>query len=221
MDFVEYPDSEMMMIQLADRLAGEISKCLASHDHVSLAVPGGSTPGPVFDILSGASLRWDQVHVLLTDERRVPADHERSNERLLRERLLRDKAAAATFVRLVPEEGVGVDDLRDRVAPELPVSILLIGMGADMHCASLFPGSPQLSDALSSKAPPLMEVDAPEGLEPRITLTGPVLRGAMSTHVLITGAEKRAAVERAARMKPEEAPIALVLGQATVHWAEE
>ena len=62
---------------------------------------------------------------------------------------------------------------------------------------------------------------APEGLEPRITLTGPVLRGAMSTHVLITGAEKRAAVERAARMKPEEAPIALVLGQATVHWAEE
>ncbi len=66
-----------------------------------------------------------------------------------------------------------------------------------------------------------MEVDAPEGLEPRVTLTGPVLRGALSTHVVITGSEKRAALERARKLKPEEAPIATVLGDATVHWAEE
>ena len=66
-----------------------------------------------------------------------------------------------------------------------------------------------------------MEVDAPEGLEPRITLTGPVLRGAMSTHVLIVGDEKREALDRARKLKPEEAPIATVLGEATVHWAKE
>ncbi|SFG20241.1 6-phosphogluconolactonase [Palleronia marisminoris] len=221
MDLIEYPDSEMMMMQLTDRLVGEITKCLASHDHVSFAVPGGSTPGPVFDTLSGSDLQWDRVHVLLTDERRVPADHERSNERLLRKRLLTDKAAAAQFIRLVPSPGVSMEDLNDRIAPELPLSILLLGMGADMHCASLFPGSPQLADALAPKAPHVMEVDAPEGLEPRITLTGPVLRGAMSTHVLITGDEKREAVERARRMKPQEAPIATVLNEATVHWAKE
>jgi 6-phosphogluconolactonase len=221
MELLEYPDAEMMMMQLADTLTSEISKCLSSHDHASLAVPGGSTPGPVFDTLSGANLQWERVHVLLTDERRVPADHERSNERLLRERLLTDKAAAATFVRLVPDEATSMADLEERIAPELPLAILLLGMGADMHCASLFPGSPQLEAALSSKAPPLMEVDAPEGLEPRITLTAPVLRGAMSTHVVITGAEKREALERARHLKPEEAPIAAVLGDAVVHWAEE
>lgn len=221
MELIEYPDAEMMMMQLADKLAGEISKCLAAHDHVSLAVPGGTTPGPVFDTLSGADLRWDRVHVLLTDERKVPADHDRSNERLLRERLLTDKAAAARFIRLVPGPGVSMEDLESRMAPELPLSILLLGMGADMHCASLFPGSPQLAEALAAKAPPVMEVEAPEGLEPRITLTGPVLRGALSTHVVITGAEKRAALDRARKLKPEEAPIATVLGEATVHWAEE
>ncbi len=221
MELIEYPDAEMMMMQLADKLASEISKCLAAHDHVSLAVPGGSTPGPVFDTLSGADLHWDRVHVLLTDERKVPADHERSNERLLRERLLTDKAAAAQFIRLVPGPGVSMEDLGSRIAPELPLSILMLGMGTDMHCASLFPGSPQLAAALAAKAPPVMEVEAPEGLEPRITLTGPVLRGALSTHVVITGAEKRAALDRARKLKPEEAPIAAVLGEATVHWAEE
>ena len=221
MEFVEYPDSELMMMQLADRLTSEITNCLAAHDHASIAVPGGTTPGPIFDILSGAKLHWDRVHVMLTDERKVPADHERSNERLLRERLLRDEAARARFVRLVPGPGVEMDDLHRRIAPELPLSILLLGMGADMHCASLFPNSPQLADALDQKAPPVMEVDAPEGLEPRVTLTAPVLRGAMSTHVLITGDEKRAALERAQSEKPENAPIALVLKEATVHWAKE
>lgn len=221
MDLKEYPDSEMMMMQLADRLAGEISRCLTSHDVASVAVPGGGTPGPIFDTLSGADLQWDRVHVLLTDERRVPPDHERSNERLLRQRLLRDKAAAATFVRLVPDAETSMETLSERIAPELPLSILLLGMGSDMHCASLFPGSPQLASALSQSAPPVMEVDAPEGLEPRVTLTGPVLRSAMSTHVVIIGGAKREALERARKLKPDEAPIAAVLGEATVHWAEE
>ena len=221
MELIEYPDAEMMMMMLADKLAGEISNCLTVHDHASFAVPGGTTPGPIFDTLSGADLRWEQVHVLLTDERRVPADHERSNERLLRERLLRDRAAAAQFIRLVPGDDGGTEALADKLAPELPISILLLGMGDDMHCASLFPGSPQLEAALADDAPPLMEVDAPEGLEPRVTLTGPVLRGAMSTHIVITGDAKRNALDRAKNLSAMEAPVATVLSEATVHWAKD
>lgn len=210
MELLEYPDAEMMMMNLADRLASEISNCLMSHDHASLAVPGGTTPGPVFDTLSGARLHWDRVHVLLTDERQVPPDDERSNERLLRQRLLVDRAAAATFLRLAPDMDL---------SGELPLSILLLGMGEDGHCASLFPGSPQLDAALDDQAPPVMEVEAPEGLEPRVTLTGPVLRGALSIHVVITGEAKRETLERARNLSPEEAPIAAVLGDATVHWS--
>ena len=68
----EYPDRDMMMIDLADQLAGEINAALMTHDRVSFAVPGGTTPGPVFDTLSAVDLDWARVHVLLTDERWVP-----------------------------------------------------------------------------------------------------------------------------------------------------
>lgn len=215
-----YPDSEMMMMDLANRIAGELIRCLFEQPWASLAVPGGSTPGPMFDALSAADLDWSRVHILLTDERRVPADHPRSNERLVRERLLTGRASAAEFVRLVPETEADWANARARLTEELPISILLLGMGADMHTASLFPGAPELDDALEDDAPPLMAITPPgDDLEPRLTLSAPVLKGAMTTHVLITGDEKRASVERARKLSPREAPIAAVLGSATVHWA--
>ena len=60
---------------------------------------------------------------------------------------------------------------------------------------------------------------APGAPEPRVTLSARVLREAFALHVLITGQEKREALERAQKLSPEEAPIAALLGQATVHWA--
>ncbi|RVT85135.1 6-phosphogluconolactonase [Rhodobacteraceae bacterium CCMM004] len=223
MDLIEYPDGEMMMMDLADRLASEISTCLAAHDWASLAVPGGTTPGPMFDTLSGADLHWDRVHVMLTDERWVSEDSGRSNTALVRQRLLTDKAAAAPFLPFYTGDDTpeaALPGLIERVRPELPLSILVLGMGADMHIASLFPGAEGLAAALADDAPPLAVVRGGGAPEPRITLTAPVLRGAMSTHIVITGAEKRAALEAARRRPPEEAPVALVLRDATVHWTE-
>lgn len=215
-----YPDSEMMMIDLANRIAGELNTCLFEQEWASLAVPGGSTPGPMFDALSAADLDWSRVHVLLTDERRVPSDHPRSNERLVRERLLTGRASAATFLRLVPETDSDWPALYEDLTKELPISVLLLGMGTDMHTASLFPGATELPEALSDKAAPIMALTPPDGdLEPRLSLTAPVLRGAISTHVLITGEEKKAALARAQKLTPADAPIATVLSDATVHWA--
>ncbi|MGR3466614.1 MAG: 6-phosphogluconolactonase [Shimia sp.] len=217
-----YPDRDLMMIDLANRLAGDLKTCLLQHDHASFAVPGGTTPGPIFDALCAADLEWDRVHVMLTDERWVPESSERSNTRLLRERLLVSRAARAVYVPLytgdaTPEEGV--ERLQGTLAPELPISLCLLGMGADMHTASLFPGADRLADGLAKSAPPVLPMRAPGAPEARVTLTAPVLRNAMTTHVVITGDEKRAAIERAADLPPEEAPIALVLDHATVHWA--
>jgi len=223
MDFVEYPDREMLMLTLADKMAGELNSCLRRHDHASFAVPGGSTPGPMFDSLSDTKLDWSRVHVMLSDERWVPPDHGRSNTRLVRERLLTNRAADAVYVPLWADTGTpedAIDDLAEAIQPELPLSILLLGMGEDGHIASLFPGADRLDDALSAKAPPLMAMRGGGAEEPRITLTAPVLKGAMSTHILITGAAKRETLEAARRQKPEEAPVALVLREATVHWAE-
>ncbi|MCB2122834.1 MAG: 6-phosphogluconolactonase, partial [Rhodobacteraceae bacterium] len=72
MNLVEYPDSELMMFSLADTLASELSSALRLHETVSFCVAGGTTPGPVFDILSGLNLDWDRVTVFPSDERWVP-----------------------------------------------------------------------------------------------------------------------------------------------------
>ena len=101
----------------------------------------------------------------------------------------------------------------------MPISLLLLGMGADMHTASLFPGADGLAAMLADDAPLVVPVSV-EGQEPRISFSGPALAGAMAKHLVIFGAEKRAALERARGLDPQEAPIAAVLDGLTVHWAE-
>jgi 6-phosphogluconolactonase len=221
--FEAYPDRELMFLAVANQIAGELADFLRRDGHASLCVPGGTTPGPIFDTLSGVDLDWANVAVFLNDERWVAEDSPRSNTRLIRERLLRGRAVQAKWVPLYaaapqPEDMLG--QLSEGIAPHLPISVLLLGMGADMHTASLFPGADLLAEALSAQAPILMALRAEAAGEPRITLTAPVLRGAMKTHILITGAEKRAAIERAAYLGEIEAPVRAVLANATVHWAE-
>jgi 6-phosphogluconolactonase len=222
--FVEYPDREALFMDLAALLAEELTAALQHEARVTFAVPGGTTPGPVFDALTEVDLDWARVDVLPTDERWVPESSERSNMRLVRARLLAGRAAKARLLPLYaqtaqPEQAV--DALAATIAPALPIDVLLLGMGVDMHIASLFPGADRLADALDPNAPILMPMRAPGAPEPRVTLTAPVLRGAMTTHLLITGPEKRAALDQAVRLDmPAVAPVAAVLHNATVHWAE-
>src|SRR6056297_394001 len=188
MNLIEYPDRDLLMLDLADRLASELADSLRRNESATFSVPGGTTPGPVFDVISEQKLDWGRTFVVLNDERWAP-------------------------------EGQ-LEALAEGLVPHLPISVLLLGMGTDMHTASLFPGADNLAAALDDDAPPLMAMRADAAGEARVTLTAPVLKGALSTHVLITGSEKRKAIERAAKLKPVDAPIACVLGQATVHWAE-
>ncbi|MDD9715480.1 6-phosphogluconolactonase [Dinoroseobacter sp. PD6] len=223
MDLHTYPDRDMLMMRLADRISADLKECLLTHDRATLCVPGGTTPGPVFDLLSAVDLDWSRVDLLLNDERWVPETSERSNTALLRQRLLTGRAAAARLIPLVtgdatPEEGLAA--LTEGLEGVLPISVLLLGMGEDMHTASLFPGADQLDLALSDNAPPLVAMRAPGAAEPRITLSAPVLRDAMKTHLLIVGPGKKAALEQADRPGPvREAPVRAILGNAMVHWA--
>ena len=223
MNIVEYADRDMLAIDVANVLAGQIKAALLHHDTVAFAVPGGTTPGPIFDGLCAADLDWDRVRVLPTDERCVPADSDRSNERLIRERLLTGRAATAHYIPLylpgtAPEDAL--PEIEAVIAPVLPLSVLVLGMGEDMHTASLFPGMSGLAAALDIHAPPLVVARTEVQPEPRISLSGPVLDGALSKHLVIFGAAKRDALDRALSLPPEEAPIGAVLSGMTVHWAE-
>lgn len=223
MNLETYPDRDLMMLRLADLIAGQLGDFLRREGSATFSVPGGTTPGPIFDTLSGVDLDWANVAVILNDERWVPESSDRSNTRLVRERLLRGRAAQARLVPLyapaeTPEEML--EALADGIRPHLPISVLLLGMGVDMHTASLFPGADRLEEALAPDAPILMALRAEAAGEPRVTLTAPVLREAFNIHILITGEEKREALERAMTLSPQEAPVRAVLDNATVHWAE-
>jgi len=217
-----YPSRAALMAGLAGVVAQELRAALATGP-ATLSVPGGTTPGPVFDALAQTDLDWARVAVLLNDERWVGEDSPRSNTRLLRERLLLGRAAAAQLVPLyaplpAPEDGLAA--LSKGIAPHLPITVLLLGMGNDMHTASLFPGADLLAQALRDDAPILMALRAEAAGEPRITLTAPVLKAAQHIHILITGPEKRAALERALQLTELDAPVRIVLDRATIHWAE-
>jgi 6-phosphogluconolactonase len=140
---------------------------------------------------------------------------------LIKERLLTGPAAASYLVPLyadgdieaeLPKLAEGIDVLR-------PITVLLLGMGTDMHTASIFPEADNLNLALSADAPNLVPMRAPGVPESRVTLPAHVLDGAINKHILIFGDEKRAALERAEILDAFDAPIRAVMMGATVHWA--
>lgn len=224
---LHYGSRDEQAADLAEIVARELREAITERGRATLAVPGGSTPGRFLRALSAETLDWAKVRVMLTDERFVPESSERSNTRLLRATLLQGPAAAATMVPFyapadAPE--AVLDDLIGDVTAALPLDVCVLGMGEDMHTASLFPGADQLDAALAQGAPALMPMRAPGAPEPRLTLTAPVLRAARSLHLLITGPAKQTALEAALEAtSPAEAPVRAVLTAPepiTVHYAD-
>ncbi|OED47755.1 6-phosphogluconolactonase [Rhodobacteraceae bacterium (ex Bugula neritina AB1)] len=222
MTFNEYADQDMLAIEVANEIAGDLKTHLLHHDAASFAVAGGTTPGLIFDDLCAADIEWSRVHVMATDERWVAADTARSNAAMIHGRLLQNRAAEAQFLpfhvpQREPEDVLA--ELESLVVPELPLSVLLLGMGEDMHTASLFPGAAGIERALAADAPPLVVMRPDSQPEARISLTARVLDAAIAKHLVIFGDAKRRALEQALALPPETAPIQAVLSETTVHWA--
>ncbi len=221
--FTPYPDRGTLMRGLAGLVADQLRAAHASKGRATLAVPGGTTPGPFLEALSHADLAWEDITVLLTDERRVPEGSERSNLRLVKQTLVQNAARVASLIDYNAGAG-GLDGAATEVAGVLPIDVLVVGMGGDMHTASLFPDAQELGAALAEDAPVLLPIRPASQPEERLTLTAPVLKAAGAAHILITGAEKKAALDVALADGPAaEAPIRVVLTApcpVTVHYAD-
>jgi len=224
--WVHYKDAATQAQNLARVVAGKLAGVLAAKGLATLAVPGGTTPEAFLRILSGADIGWDRVSVLLTDERFVPEESDRSNTRLLRSTLMQGPAAAAGLVPLyrhAPQPEDVLAALGQGIRAVLPLDICVLGMGADMHVASLLPGADRLAEALSPECNDvLLPMRATETPEPRLTLTASVLRAAPSLHLLIQGKDKLRALKKAERPGPAtESPVRSILtasGEVTVHY---
>jgi 6-phosphogluconolactonase len=168
-----------------------------------MVVTGGRSPGPVYDSLAGTGLDWAKVRITLSDERFVDIDSPDSNEKLVRERLLRKGAARAQFVSLrgTAETPQAAAEAASAALADWPtLDVVLLGMGDDGHIASLFPDSPALPLGLDRAAPPCIAVPQGEGRPPslpRLSLSLARLAASRLVIIVASGAEKRRMLERA------------------------
>ncbi len=200
--FREFSDRSAAGHAAAELILNSLSACLEQQPQCGLVVSGGSTPGPCFDELSGLPLDWSKVIVIPSDERWVPADHPDSNERLIRERLLRGQAAQGGFLPLY-HEGVAADEAPALIDQSLaripfPLGCVLLGMGEDGHFASLFPDFDGLKAALEPYSEKLSLVVRTAGSPHiRISLSLTALLNTRQTVLLMFGQSKRQVFEAA------------------------
>lgn len=210
------PDDGGLAREAAEAVGSALARGVGASGRAALAVAGGRSVGPVFDVLADTGADWAAVAVTLVDERWVEADHPDSNEGLVRRRLLRGRAASARFEPL--KRGAATleaDAAAASAALEatLPLDAVLLGLGDDGHVASLFPGSPALGRGLDLHGrDSVIAVPAGDGRpppQPRLSLTLPVLAGARTIVLLAPGPTKRAALDRA--LAGEDLPVSHLL----------
>jgi 6-phosphogluconolactonase len=195
LDLVRGPDLRQVSQRLAADVADILRLAVRERGRAVLAVPGGTTPREFLRLLGQHDLPWPSILVLPTDERAVPPDDPRSNERMIRECL------PVAPENLVPLRADGPLDeaataLTMRVAALGALDAVILGMGTDAHIASLFPGDRSLDQTAGEGAQAVLAT-YPAKLEPRLSLAPLVLTSARWKALLIAGPDKLAALTRA------------------------
>lgn len=226
----EYDDID----ELADAVAGDIAfiieSALDARGQALIALPGGKTPEPIFPKLAKAKLNWKHVTIIPTDDRLVPITDPLSNAAMIA------KAFLPRGARVMPITSEAAADYRmagkaaDARLQELhwPIDLVWLGVGADGHTASIFPG-PDLDEALNGpKArralgvmPDPLPAEAPVA---RVTLSRAAIVSARAITMVLTGQAKRDVLERAIKDGASSTtPIGRVLADAEqaidIHWS--
>jgi 6-phosphogluconolactonase len=224
-----FADLEAASRGLAAQIAASLTAAIGARGLASLVVSGGRSPVRLFEILRDQPLDWARVCIALADERWVATQDAASNERLVRDVLLKNHAASARFLGL--KNGAPTPDLGAVSAWETfarvprPFDAVVLGMGDDGHTASLFPGSPNLPSALNQAAAAgCVGMWSPVAPHPRLSLNLTALLDSRRVLVLITGESKWRTLAAARAAGPaEQMPVRALLRQSRtpveVMWA--
>jgi len=205
-NLVVVPDRAALSRQAADRFVAASSAAIGERGAFTVALSGGSTPRDLFRLLAERPWRdevnWSRTQVFWGDERCVPPDHPDSNFRLARETLLeRIPLLASNIHRMraeLADRSAAAAEYEDELARALPrdasqcpsFDLMLLGLGADGHTASLLPGSKLLDERERLVAVTDLEREGTI----RLTVTPPMLQHATCLLFLVSGADKAPAV---------------------------
>lgn len=186
----------------AARRALDVLRSTRDGRDVRIALSGGSTPLRFHGLLAAADgIDWSRVHVYWGDERTVGPTDADSNYRMAKETLLDHVSIPERQIHRMqgeidPDQAARAYEQTLRTTfgvewPEVPqFDLNVLGLGADGHTASLFPGT----TALEERERWVVANDVPQQHTWRITLTYPILNAARLTLVLAAGASKADAV---------------------------
>ncbi|HWO56844.1 MAG TPA: 6-phosphogluconolactonase [bacterium] len=213
-DFQVFPDRAALAAAAAAHILDVAGAAIDRGGICRVALSGGQTPEPVYRLLVSARIDWYRVHLFWTDERCVPPDHPESNYGMARRALLDHVPAPPGNVHRIhgedPPAQAAADyerQLRDHFGAPLPrFDLILLGLGADGHTASLFPNSTALREHKRLVTP----VQHPATGQWRVTLTLPSLNAAVSVAVLASGADKAEAVRQTRSGSEPSLPLAQV-----------
>jgi 6-phosphogluconolactonase len=199
------PDLEALSRTVAEHPAEGIRVAVTRRGRCALVLTGGRTPRRTYDLLAGpagASVPWPQVDVFWGDERYVPLEDPQSNYHLARVALLDHVGIRPENVRPVPTHHADPDvaareyeqGIREYFGSGAPrFDLVLLGMAANGHVASLFPGQPALHERDRWVVAATVPADPPR----RVTMTLPLLNQAEAVLFLVAGKAKAGAVRRA------------------------
>jgi len=211
-------DSSVSLVRaLTSEILVDLEHCLHEKRHYYLSLAGGSTPKQLYSHLAKeeniTAQHWQQLEVYFGDERYVPHEHAESNYKMAREAMLDHVSIPSRQIHPIPTDCGMVDDCVERYSASLcnvPMrngfpnfDLMLLGMGEDGHTASLFPGTPVLTEQTRWIA----AVDVAKFNSQRITLTYPVINHAKRIVVMVTGQGKAATIHRVMRDPDAHLPI--------------
>ena len=233
MPMTVHPDADTMAERLAATLRDDLARTLAQKGEAVIAVSGGSTPAALYRKLADARLDWSRVTIVLVDERWVDPGEPGSNQTFVEQTLLSGQASKARFIGLKTAAETpldGVEEVEARLADTGKPDIVILGMGPDGHTASWFPRAQGLDQALSRNGAMVAAVKADETdvtgrHTQRMTLTLGAIADASRILLMIAGAAKRDALERALQDGPvADLPVRAVLRARDlpldIHWTD-
>jgi 6-phosphogluconolactonase len=222
LELKRFGSAQALSLEVAGDIAGQLAAAIAARGEAGLLVSGGHSPAILFEQLRRQVLDWSRVSIALVDERWVEPTDPGSNERFVREALMRDGAAAARFLGLrnpsaSPDLGAAAAWHALARMPR-PVDVVVLGMGDDGHMASLFPGSPNLATALNLDEPAgCIGMWSPSPPHARLSLNLRALLDCRRIFIFLLGEEKLRTYAAACGSGPvEEMPVRAVLRQPCV-----